>query len=735
MEKTNNTEKEASEKAAIEASNFINCLDLLSIPKDSKSLLLGDFQYEFNDLIKILQEDIAEGKISYQNKQKFIRTFNKAAKAYLGKGVFSITDAKINSSEKVKKTRKPKDEIVLTLTGAKNNSANELDFRFTTLYGFGIKDSRLNEENKILEIDLELNQIKDAGEKRICFEYLWSADFLSFTLQHNDFTKIYAKKLNAQAKRLGRNPETLEKVLKHCCKIDELYHNSGLGEEDHGIVKLAELGRLRSEKGIQEAIKNGEHTKLYHALFPSGLVSRDTFDQAIKDNIDLSDAIVFFNFKYSENFENEGKAKKEEIQGRLMLVRGKLDEAWKYFKESRKTCIQRYTDREFDQGETPNDWNHDHNTTYGAILYKMLQTKYQDQNTGKGDYTKSLDHYIECQEVIIDLESQFMDTQLEQEFWTHIYFIKNYLVDQIDRRKNIEKRMKRMVAQYSHTLGNTLFPETIHKVSEELKNHIDFKENSLILRKAYHAEVLVKHQAEMLRAKHGSESGAEFRQYILSARLEENSKDDSITVRDILGSAAERVVGRLLNQKFGKLRKVRKHLEDKNKMSLDKLRNDFEERVFFNEKLTAIEWIEEKLGKTKIGKISPSWGKVLIRNDGYAHALLQGHWGELLFNALKYADHKKGEFLTLKFEEEKKEEFTWLQMIWENPSVKKDDKSSGQGLEGIEEDLRQLNEEESDYTLNIENKNNRFRVTLNYRSDLLMLEESNTPELEKNYFS
>ena len=312
---------------------------------------------------------------------------------------------------------------------------------------------------------------------------------------------------------------------------------------------------------------------------------------------------------------------------------------------------------------------------------------------------------------------------------------KTELQKEIARRKSVEKRMKRMVAQYSHTLGNTLFPEIIHKVSEELKNNIDFKENSLILRKAYHAEVLVKHQAEMLRAKHGSESGAEFRQYILSDRLEENSKDDSIRVRDILDSVAESVAGRLLNQKFGKLRKVREYLEDKNKISLDKLRNDFEERVFFNDKLTAIEWLDEKLGKTIIGKLSPSWRKVLVRNDGYAHALLQGHWGELLFNALKYTNYEKDEFLTLKFEEEKKEEFTWLQMIWENPNAKKDDNSSGQGLEGIEEDLRQLNEEERvDYTMNIENKKNKFKVTLNYKSDLLLMGDFDSGLIE-NYFS
>jgi len=308
-----------------------------------------------------------------------------------------------------------------------------------------------------------------------------------------------------------------------------------------------------------------------------------------------------------------------------------------------------------------------------------------------------------------------------------------YLIE-VKTKENIEKRMKRMVAQYSHTLGNTLFPEILYKVSEELKNHIDFKENSLILRKAYHAEVLVKHQAEMLRAKHGSETGQEFRQYILTDRLEDNSKDDPITVKGILGYAAERVVGRLLNQNFGKLQKVRKHLEDKNKMSLDNLRNDFEERVFFNKKLTAIEWLDEKLGKIKISKLSPSWEKVLVRNDGYTHALLQGHWSELFFNALKYADYKKDVFLNLKFEE-KKDDRLWLKMIWDNHSFIKKDEQSGEGLEGIEEDLRQLNEEERvDYTMNIENKKNKFKVTLNYKSDLLLMGDFD-PGLIENYFS
>ena len=73
-------------------------------------------------------------------------------------------------------------------------------------------------------------------------------------------------------------------------------------------------------------------------------------------------------------------------------------------------------------------------------------------------------------------------------------------------------------------------------------------------------------------------------------------------------------------------------------------------------------------------------------------------------------------------------------MSWDNHSdIKKDDRG-GEGLEGIEEDLRQLNEEErAGYSINIENKKNKFKITLNYRSDLLVMGDF-APELVENYF-
>ena len=172
-------------------------------------------------------------------------------------------------------------------------------------------------------------------------------------------------------------------------------------------------------------------------------------------------------------------------------------------------------------------------------------------------------------------------------------------------------------------------------------------------------------------------------------------------------------------------------------MKLDDLRNDFEEKVFFSDKnQTALKWIDSKLGKTQIGKLSSSWKKVHLRRDGYAHALLQGHWGELIFNAFKYADHTKDNFLTIDFEEFKKDGQKWLKMIWGNPCPKTDRKDVGEGLIGIAEHLQQLNEKESkELTLHSDYKRNRFHTILNYRSDMLIPYKPKTKDLEDKYWS
>ena len=335
---------------------------------------------------------------------------------------------------------------------------------------------------------------------------------------------------------------------------------------------------------------------------------------------------------------------------------------------------------------------------------------------------------------------------------------KTELEKEIERRKSLEKQMQNMVRQYAHTLGNTLFPETIYSIAKSLKDHGEFRKESLILRQAYHAEILVRHQAELLRVQHGAgDNFDEFQRLIYQDRLPEDRPDEAVTVRDILNYATERVVARLLNQNDSKLEKSRDQLVSKSGMGLDALRNSFEEQVFFEPQQTALEWVNENVAYTKIGELSPLWKKVRLRKDGYAHALLQGdHWGELLLNSFKYADHTNKEFLTLRFEEHEAENRTWLRMIWENPFLKDEKIESaevsekpedygkvqkntvrnfGEGLKGIEANLRQLSAtEDENLLLKYGLKNGKFIVTLNYRSDMLVPYQIKNPDLVKNYF-
>ena len=231
-----------------------------------------------------------------------------------------------------------------------------------------------------------------------------------------------------------------------------------------------------------------------------------------------------------------------------------------------------------------------------------------------------------------------------------------------------------------------------------------------------------------------SDTGEEFQRLILKDRLHEDSKEDAVKIMEILGYAADRVVERLLNQNYLKIKDVRTKLVKKNGMDIDELSNDFENKVFFDQKQTSLNWINDNLAKIKIGKMSSTWGKILIRKDGYTHALLQGHWGEILFNAFKYANHTKKDFLTLKFIEHIDKDYTWLQMVWENPCKKIDKNHSGEGLEGITEDLMQLNKTEDEkFSLYSNNKKNNFQVNLFYRSDMLTSPKEDL-ELAENYF-
>ncbi|KJV05372.1 hypothetical protein [Methylocucumis oryzae] len=187
--------------------------------------------------------------------------------------------------------------------------------------------------------------------------------------------------------------------------------------------------------------------------------------------------------------------------------------------------------------------------------------------------------------------------------------------------------------------------------------------------------------------------------------------------------AASRVTARFLNQHYAGLNSIRDKMLSKNNLSLDALKQKFEDDILLNKSLRPIAWINQYLRPVQITELSPLWKKVCILSESHAEALLFGYFSEILFNAFKYADHDKDEFLTLVFDEKTINDKTYLTCSWLNPV---NDKSpallgTGKGLDAIQEDLKQLNDTENpEESLLVSQQNNQFQVTLFFKKDLLV---------------
>ena len=100
-----------------------------------------------------------------------------------------------------------------------------------------------------------------------------------------------------------------------------------------------------------------------------------------------------------------------------------------------------------------------------------------------------------------------------------------------------------------------------------------------------------------------------------------------------------------------------------------------------------------------------------------------GYFSEILFNALKYADHDNKEFLTLSFTETNINDNVYLLSNWSNPTTKQKLPKLGtnKGLEAIAEDLKQLNgTEKAEESLLISQQANQFQVSLFFKKELLV---------------
>ncbi|MDF1582196.1 MAG: tetratricopeptide repeat protein [Methyloprofundus sp.] len=305
---------------------------------------------------------------------------------------------------------------------------------------------------------------------------------------------------------------------------------------------------------------------------------------------------------------------------------------------------------------------------------------------------------------------------------------------EIKRKEAVEKRMQKLVEQFTHSLGNVIFPDTIYQVAERLKNLPECRHDTLLLHEAYHAEIIIKLQAELLRQRYSNTNPEKFRLMIRNCRRNTNGGEKTKTIKDILNYAVSRVTARFLNQHYAGLEAIRNKILIQTDTALNQLKQKFEDDILLDNCLSPLEWVSQNLRPIQITEISPLWQKVFFLADSYAEALLFGYFSEILFNAFKYADHdKQEEFLTLSFAEETINEDIYLSCNWSNPTTNQ--KLSGlgtnQGLEAIAEDLKQLNNtKKPEQSLLICQQDNQFQVTLFFKKDLL-IDESNQLKIKR----
>ena len=297
------------------------------------------------------------------------------------------------------------------------------------------------------------------------------------------------------------------------------------------------------------------------------------------------------------------------------------------------------------------------------------------------------------------------------------------LKSEVQQKESLQIKMQKLVEQFTHTLGNVIFPDTIYQVAERLKTNPNCRKDVLLLNEAYHSEIIIKLQGELLRQRYANTKPDKFRQMIRTCRRTAEGGDKTKSIADILDYAASRVTARFLNQHNASLGSIRDKIISQKNVSIDSLRQQFEDDILLNRTLGAVEWINQNLRPFKVVRLSPLWERVCILAESHAEALLFGYFSEVLFNAFKYADHDAGQFLTVRFDETVCEGKTYLTCSWCNPLSDKNPSSlgTGKGLDAILEDLRQLNDTEIDAnSMLIAQDDKQFQVTMFFEKELLI---------------
>jgi tetratricopeptide (TPR) repeat protein len=318
--------------------------------------------------------------------------------------------------------------------------------------------------------------------------------------------------------------------------------------------------------------------------------------------------------------------------------------------------------------------------------------------------------------------SDYGDSRLEtQNKEMYLNHIKTY-----EDNTNLIKKMQKIVQQYTHTLGNTIFPRNLLEVARKLGDSTDFKKESLLLYSAYDAEVFIIHQSELLRYKYVAQNSEQFRN-LIRQDISLSNNEPATNIEQILNNALKRVILRFLN--YAKFNEIRKRVLAQRSLSLLELQHSFEEQIFFKNQLS-LDWVDANLFPIKVD-FSKNWQSVKLKENGFAESLLFGYFYELFFNIFKYSDYQGVE---LQFDDQEIDGCAYLVSKWKNSYVDNTSIGTEMGLESIQEDLRQLHDSENEATTLQKNNNANekiFQVILPLRKDLLICKTFKFPRTRK----
>jgi TPR repeat protein len=319
--------------------------------------------------------------------------------------------------------------------------------------------------------------------------------------------------------------------------------------------------------------------------------------------------------------------------------------------------------------------------------------------------------------------------------------LRNTLTDIEKANKNLKAALnskEKLLRNFTHMLGNTLFPDVVYRIAEKLKQNPEFKQDALTLYDAYHAEVSIHHQSDLLRVRYTTTDSNKFIELVQTGCLRADSTESGKTVLEVVNYALERMTARFLNERYAKLKDARQAILANHTLDLESLRYDFEEHVILDENSAtenlAIEWVQQNLMPISLTDASETWKKIRFKSNEHTEALFYSYFNELFLNAFKYADYAQG--LSIRFFDKEIDGKTYLCSEWENKPRENILSGSQIGLESLREDLMQLNDAESaDKTVDIESTLGAFKVTLAFVRGLLFYDpaEEDDAEIEKRF--